>query len=153
MANRNLNTVRQNVQSLNSAKQFRNVAATEMLADLWMLPALSPGLPGSEPGSTSTVDTTASIRVGRSAASQHQPGNRAFLRNCLRQSRRSIAKTTVSKRRSIAMDGPALSDRCSFHRHSAGHDYRSHDRRDEKRITDMGYRPQAGLAASQSNGK
>ena len=153
----NLNLVLQDLCAANAVKQGRDAVAKVLR--MGMRPALSEGRPMSpgfatfDPiGTERHVHVTyrTANRIGRSAASL--PGKPA----CSRPWRESVVGATIGglgvTTRTIGVTGRGLSNWCERHLKPSGHDYPSHDRRDDQRSTSRGQQP-AGSAPITSRGK
>ena len=156
MVIQNLNRALQNLSATNVAKQGRDAVA-EHLTGLRTPTAPSPRFAEfdprmAEPGCVVLTYSAKAKRVGRSAASL--PGNRVRSRGW----RLPTAWFTSGSSGAIAsllnVSGPALSERCERHLHTSGHDYPSHDRRDDQQSTVLGRMPPTfGSAITTYRGK
>jgi hypothetical protein len=160
MAKQNLNLVLKNLCAANAGKQGRDAVAGVL--GQTMPPALSQGRPMS-PGFTAFEPTLAehrhvhgtyrrvAKRVGRSAASL--PGNPVrsrFWRELVTGATTTRTGITAS---SDVVSGRGLSDWCERHHNTSGHDYPSHDRRDDQRTTRTGQQQPVGSAPITNRGK
>jgi hypothetical protein len=152
----NLNLVLQNLCAANAVQQGRDAVAKVLR--LGMRPALSEGRPMSpgfatfDPiGADRHVHVTyrAANRIGRSA---NLPGKPA----CSRPWRESVVGVTAVgfglTARTTGVTGRGLADWCERHQKPSGHDYPSHDRRDDQQSTSRGQQP-AGSAPIANRGK
>ena len=160
MALKNLNLVLVNLCVAPAAKQVRDAVAGVL--GHRMPEALSQGRPMS-PGFATFDQTPAeppyacpayewsAKRVGRSAASL--PGNPVRSRFW----RELVTGATASRRgisaRPSVVSGRGLSDWCGRHHSTSGHDYPSHDRRDDQRSTKTGQQQPVGPAPITNRGK
>jgi hypothetical protein len=159
MASQNLNLALNTPRAANAGNPGRDAVAGVL--GQAMPPALSQGRPMS-PGFTAFHPTRAehrhvvttyrlsAKRVGRSAASL--PGNPVRSRFW-----RESAIGAAASRRGIAcpsvVSGRGLSDWCERHQKPSGHDYPSHDRRDDQRCTRTGHQQPVGSAPITNRGK
>ncbi len=161
MAVKNLNLALNTLGAANAGKPGRDAVAGVL--GQTMPPALSQGRPMS-PGFTAFQPTQAehrhvvttyrrtAKRVGRSAASL--PGTPVRSRFW----RESVTGATTSTRTGITacpgvVSGRGLSDWCERHQKPSGHDYPSHDRRDDQRHTRTGHQRPVGSAPITNRGK
>jgi hypothetical protein len=153
----NLNLVLNNLCAANAVEQGRDAVAKVLR--LGMRPALSEGRPMSPGFATFDpiwaerhvhVTYRAANRIGRSAASL--PGKPA----CSRRWRESVVGATAVgsgvTARTTGVTGRGLSNWCERHQKPSGHDYPSHDRRDDQQSISRGQQP-AGLAPITNRGK
>jgi hypothetical protein len=116
---------------------------------------MSPGLMAFQPTRAEARDVVTTYRlfakrVGRSAASL--PGIPVRSRFW----REPAAGVTASRRGTAcpsAVNGRGLSDWCERHHEPSGHDYPSHDRRDDQRHARTGHQRPAGSAPITNRGK
>ena len=160
MALKNLNLVLVNRCAANTAKQVRDAVAgvlgRRMPTALSQGRPMSPGFATYEPtlAEHRTVHVTYRLsakRVGRSAASL--PGNPVRSRFW-----RELATGATTTRRGtsacpVGVSGRGLSDWRVRHHKPSGHDYPSHDRRDDQRTTGIGQQQPIGSAPFTNRGK
>ena len=159
MALQNLNLALNTLRTANAGNPGRDAVAGVL--GQTMPPALSQGRPMS-PGLMAFQPTRAEVRhvvetyrltakrVGRSAASL--PGNPVRSRFW----RELETGVTASRRGSACpsvVNGRGLSDWCERHHKPSGHDYPSHDRRDDQRHARTGHQQPAGSAPFTNRGK
>ena len=147
MAVRNLNLVLVNRCLANTAKQVRDAVAGDL--GHRMPTALSQGRPMSpgfatfdqtlaEPPCAKPAYEWSAKRVGRPAASL--PGNPVRLHGSRELSMRATSSRAGSTGSAI-VSGRGLSAWCHGHHTTSGHDYPSHDRRDDLRGIRIGSAP------------
>jgi hypothetical protein len=148
MAAVNLNLVLNTLCTASAVKPGNAVVGT---LGLPMPPALSHGRPMSPGFATFDPIMAKAKRIGRSAAGL--PGNPVRPRNW----RKSVTGAThaASGRNAVptCVSGRGLSERCAQHHVTGGHEYPSHDRRDDQRITAQGQQQPVGLAPYTNRGK
>ena len=155
MVIQNLNRALQNLSATNVAKQGRDAVA-EHLTGLRTPTAPSPRFAEfdprmAEPGCVVLTYSAKAKRVGRSAA--NFPGNRVRSRGWQLPAAWATSGSTGIAGSPI-VSGPALSERCAWHHHTSGHDYPSHDRRDDQQSTVLGRMPPTfGSAITTYRGK
>jgi len=149
MAVKNLNLVLVNLCVANTAKQVRDAVAGVL--GHRMPEALSQGRPMSPGFATFDPIMAKAKRIGRSAAGL--PGYPVRPRSW----RKSVTGAThaASGRNAVptCVSGRGLSERCAQHHVTGGHEYPSHDRRDDQRITAQGQQQPVGLAPYTNRGK
>ena len=160
MAVQNLNLVLKNLYAANAGKQGRDAVAgvlgQTMPSALSQGRLMSPGFAAFEPTLAEHRHVTTAYRhtakrVGRPAASL--PGNPVRSR-CWRE---LVTGATTTRRGpsacSVGVTGRGLSDWCVRHHSPSGHDYPSHDRRDDQRTTGTGQQQPIGSAPITNRGK
>jgi hypothetical protein len=148
MAAVNLNLALNTLCTVNAVKPGNAVVGT---LGLWMPTALSHGRPMSPGFATFEPIMAKAKRIGRSAAGL--PGYPVRPRYW-RES--DTGATQVASGRSAiptCVSGRGLSERCAQHHLASGHEYPSHDRRDDQRITAQGQQQPVGLALYTNRGK
>jgi hypothetical protein len=144
MALTNLNLVLVNLNLANTAKQVRDAVAGVQGRRMPM--ALSHGQPmlprfatfdqtPAEPPCAYSAHKWSAKRVGRPAASL--PGN-PVRPHAWRELGVWATSTRVGTTGRITVSGRGLSTWCERHHSTSGHDYPSHDRRDDRRNTRFG---------------
>jgi hypothetical protein len=147
MAAVNLNLALNTLCTVNAVKPGNAVVGTQGLR---MPPALSHGRPMSPGFATFDPIMAKAKRIGRSAAGlPGYPVRPRYWRESVTgatqaESGRSAIPTCVS--------GRGLSERCAHHHLASGHEYPSHDRRDDQRITAQGQQQPVGLAPYTNRG-
>ena len=160
MAVKNLNLVLVNLCVAGMAKQVRDAVAgvlgRRMPTALSQGRPMSPGLMAFQPTwaehrhVVKTYRLTAE-RVGRSAASLPGiPVRSRFWRESVTGV--TSTRTGISAGSSL-VTGRGLSDWCERHQKPSGHDYPSHDRRDDQRHTRIGHQRPVGSAPFTNRGK
>jgi len=118
---------------------------------LRMPTALSHGRPMSPGFATFDPTMAKAKRVGRSAAGLPGiPVRPGYWRESV------VGATQVRSGRSAiptCVSGRGLSERCAQHHLTSGHEYPSHDRRDDQRITAQGQQQPVGSALYTNRGK
>jgi hypothetical protein len=148
MAVQNLNLVLNTLCAANAVKPGNAVAG---ILGLGMPTALSHGRPMSPGFATFDPIMAKAKRIGRSAAGLPGiPVRPGYWRESVTgatqvRSGRNAIPTCVS--------GRGLSERCAQHHLTSGHEYPSHDRRDDQRITAQGQQQPVGLALYTNRGK
>jgi hypothetical protein len=151
----NLNLVLKNLCAANAVKQGRDAVAKVLRVG--MRPALSEGRLMS-PGFT-VIDPTmaerhvhgtyrAAKRIGRSANLPGKPACTRFWREPV-----TGATTRTGFTASSVVTGRGLFDWCERHPKTSGHDYPSHDRRDDQQSTRSGQQQPVGSAPITNRGK
>jgi len=148
MVVQNLNLVLNTLCTANAVKPGNAVAG---ILGLRMPTALSHGRPTSPGFATFDPIMAKAKRIGRSAAGL--PGYPVRPRYW----RESVTGAThIATGRSAiptCVSGRGLSERCAQHHQPSGHEYPSHDRRDDQRITAQGQLQPAGSAPYTYRGK
>jgi hypothetical protein len=142
MAVQNLNLVLNTLCAVNAVEQGNAVAG---ILGLRMPRTMSHGRPMSPRSATFDSTTAKAKRVGRSAAGlPGYPVRPGYWRESV------TGATQVGTGRNASftcVSGRGLSERCACHHHTSGHDYPSHDRRDDRQ------RNRTGSALSINSGK
>jgi hypothetical protein len=159
MALQNLNLALNTLGAANARKPGRDAVAgvlgQRMPAALSQGRPMSPGLEAfqptrAEPRNVVTTYRLTAKRVGRSAASL--PGNPVRPQGSRELPRRATSNRVGSTAGRITVAGRGLSTWCMRHHTPGGHDYPSHDRRDDQHSTRTGHQP-AGSAPITNRGK
>ena len=159
MAVQNLNLVLKNLGAANAGNQGRDAVAgvlgQRMPSALSQGRPMSPGHAAFQPTRAEhrhvvTAYRLAAKRVGRSAAS---PPGIPVRSRFWRESVTGVTSRTGITACPSLVTGRGLSDWCERHHKPSGHDYPSHDRRDDQRHARTGHQQPAGSAPITNRGK